>query len=72
MVVIKAYPDGFVVREARPEDKQEVLTSFDVYNGLDYVAHMYDHYMEHPKFFSYVGVYEGRIVSIQYLNRQYM
>ena len=68
MALVKEYADGFVVREATPEDKDELCTSFNnVYGGMDYVEQMYDHYMENPKYHCFVGVLDGKIVSSVYI-----
>ena len=67
MSVIKKFPDGFLVREATLQDKQEVVTSFDVYDGFDYVEHLYEHFMNHTNISCYVAELDGNIICFTYL-----
>ena len=64
MAYIKRFADGFLIREAGPEDKIRVTSSFSIYDVLDYLPHMYDYYMTHPKYFCFLGEIHGKVVSI--------
>ena len=64
MAHIKRFPDGFLIWEAEFEDKYAVISSFYVYDGVDYEPHMYDYNIGHPKYYCYLGEINGQVVSI--------
>ena len=62
MDVMCEFNDGVVVRPAKREDKAAVNT-IRVYNGLDYLEHMYDHYMDNPNYYCFLAEKQNKVVS---------
>ena len=62
MVVLQRWPDGYIVRTSEREDRNVVL-KIPVYNGLDYLSQQYNHYMDNPNYYCYLGELNGQVVS---------
>ena len=62
MVVLQRWLDGYIVRTAEREDRNAIL-KISVYNGLDYLSQQYNHYMDKPNYYCFLGELNGQVVS---------